>query len=743
MKVMKLVGIRGGGQFCLLISAIIALSASFGAFAEDAYVYPAAKAEKPANGVNVNIGYCMKPVSRIEVDFQFTDTPTHVVFGAWGDTGSSAVPQLRTAFWINGGTYQFILSDSTFDSRDTTVAIDTERHVAVIDVLNHKCRLQTVNGELEGKEIDFPACSKPSDWPVSLFGSSKNAAGDGNQHVQAKIYSVKVYENDVLVHDFVPCMKGRDAGFYDEKTGDFRYGTGQYELVCGGDGVKTIPDDGYLQSSGSQYFNTGYCMNPNSRIEVDFQYPNAATANFLFGAYGDEAGINAFMWNDGNPKKQYKFHLKDGAYVGAANLNTGIQCGDTNRFTAVMDIAAHKCSMRRNGYERWTGKVDDTKYTLNNNGTWPLVLFGSAKNAAGDGKSGVSARIYSAKIYEKQQDGTYALVKEFVPYVKDDTAGFLEKQTGVFKAVDGISCGGSIESDKCSYIENDGATVLNLNYYANMKSRIEVDYQCLNPTATKVIFGAWERGQPRYCCWNNDSHEVIFNFSGVSGNARQSGTGETADDKRHTAVVDLKNHALAYITGGVTNNVAVNASAQFNTTDRSTDPMGVFSGINNGTTSMVSKSRIYAVRIYEDDELVHEFLPYTDGTTNSLKDVTTGYVATKLTASMKNWPIICGVGVDGAERWIVEPEDATVNVSGSVTLKAVAAGKVVRYKWTKNGETVEGGANGELTVAWHHGSAPDIYAVTAVYSLAGAEVDGEPKTVEVTNKPQGLMLIVR
>ena len=694
--------------------------------------------------MNVNIGYCMKPVSRIEVDFQFTDTPTHVVFGAWGDTGSSAAPQLRTAFWINGGTYQFILSDTKFDSRDTTVAIDTERHVAVIDVLNHKCRLQTVNGELEGKEIDFPACSKQSDWPVSLFGSSKNAAGDGNQHVQAKIYSVKVYENDVLVHDFVPCMKGRDAGFYDEKTGDFRYGTGQYELVCGGDGVKTIPDDGYLQSrsSGSQYFNTDYKMNPNSRIEVDFQYPNAATTGgLLFGSWKKESdGMSAFMWNNGTPM-QYEFQVKDGGYAGAANLLTGVYCSDTNRFTAVIDVPARNCRLLRNGYVRANHTVSSA-YTLNNTATCPMVLFGGAEDETGTGSQFVSARIYSAKIYEKQQNGTYEIVKEFVPYVKDGMAGFLEKQTGVFKEVDGISYGGNIKRDRCSYIENDGATVLNLNYYANMKSRIEVDYQCLNPTATKVIFGAWERGQPRYCCWNNGSHEVIFNFSGVSGNARQSGTGETADDKRHTAVVDLKNHALAYITGGVTNNVAVNASAQFNTTDISTDPMGVFSGINNGNTSMVSTSRIYAVRIYEDDELVHEFLPYTDGTTVSLKDAKTGHVAARVKDTMK-WPTIYGVGVDGAERWIVEPEDTTVNVFGSVTLRAVAAGAVKRYRWTKNGETVEGGANGELTVAWHHGSAPDIYAVTAVYSVAGAEVVGEPKTVEVTNEPQGLMIILR
>ena len=697
--------------------------------------------------MNVNIGYCMKPVSRIEVDFQFTDTPTHVVFGAWGDTGSSAVPQLRTAFWISDSTYRFILSDTKFDSRDTTVAIDTERHVAVIDVLNHKCRLQTVNGELEGKEIDFPACSKPSDWPVSLFGSSKNAAGDGNQHVQAKIYSVKVYENDVLVHDFVPCIKGRDAGFYDEKTGDFRYGTGQYELVCGGDGVKTIPDDGYLQSSGSQYFNTDYKMNPNSRIEVDFQYPNAATANFLFGTYGDDAGINAFMWNDGNPK-QYKFHLKDGAYVGAANLNTGIQCGDTNRFTAVMDIAAHKCSMRRNGYERWTGKVDDTKYTLNNNGTWPLVLFGSAKNAAGDGKNGVSARIYSAKIYEKQQDGTYALVKEFVPYVKDGAAGFMEKVSGTFSEVKGVSAGGDIEHTKCSYIENDGTTSLNLGYLANMRSRIEVDYQSLDASAGKLIFGAWANdssaGSLRYAFWSNsgNNNKIQYIFHGNSANNPQYVTSFVHNNDRHTAVVDMNNQMMYYITGGTTNYSQQATAGTFSSTDESAIPLAVWGYISGSAAAMQAKARIYSVRIYEDEAQIHEFLPYTDGTTTSLRDVITGHVATKVKSDMAE-PTIQGIGVDGVERWFVTPQNATVSYSKSTTLKAVAAGAVKRYKWTKNGEAVEGGANGELTVAWHHGSAPDIYAVTAVYSLAGAEVDGEPKTVEVTNEPQGLMIIVR
>ncbi len=209
----------------------------------------------------------------------------------------------------------------------------------------------------------------------------------------------------------------------------------------------------------------------------------------------------------------------------------------------------------------------------------------------------------------------------------------------------------------------------------------------------------------------------------------------------------MKNQHIYYLTGSVTNYSKVANADTFNTGDVAY-PMGVFGSISNddGTTwnsSMTSHSRIYSVRIYENDTtLVHEFLPYTDGTTNSLKDVKTGHVATKM-ADTQSWPTIYGAGLDGAERWIVEPEDATVNVYGSVTLKAVAAGAVARYKWTMNGEAVEGGTDGSLEVAWHRSKKPDTYSVTPVYSVFGVETDGEPKTVIVTNAPQGMVLVIR
>lgn len=734
--------IIGAAALASLVTGSIAL-------AEDAYVYsPNAKGNDSVSGAGVNTGYYMKPTSRIEVDFQYPTAPSgNILFGAWDD---GAV--LRTAFWNNGGKFQFMLGNGGFKSYTSGMTCDAARHTAILDAKNNCFKLLAADGtdEFSGSVSAGYECKTAAAWPIVLFGAAKNAAGESKQQVKAKIYSVKIYETEngteTLVHDFVPCMKGRDAGFYDERTGNFLYGCGPHDLVCGGDNVKTIPDDGYLQSNSSQYFNTGYYMNPSSRIEVSFQYPSAPSGNFLFGAWwgDDDHGLSAGCWNNGTPK-MYSFICADGKYNKNA-VNGEVQCSDTNRFTAVIDVASNICQLVRNGYVRYN-RVNENTCDNAAAAAWPTVLFGAANSAAGDGKQGVSARIYSAKIYEREANGTYTLKKNFVPYEKDGNVGFIEKVSGVFTAISGIGSGGNLENDKCAYVENDGSTVLNLGYKANMKSRIEVDYQCLNPTVNKLVFGAWHNGTLRYCCWNNGGKlQFIFEGNGQSGHQSIPNPAVTSDTDRHTAVMDFKNIALAYITDGVTNSVPVNATARAtfedSTEDVATDPMGVFGGIigDGDDVSMPSQSRIYSVRIYEDEELIHEFLPYTDGTSASLYDVKTGYVATKVKGTGVS---VYGIGVDGEERWLVTPQDVSIDQSQTATLKAVVAGSVSRYTWKRNGEAVSGGSNGELEVSWRKTKMPDVYTVAPVYSFAGAEIEGAAVPVSVENLPLGLFITIK
>ena len=89
------------------------------------------------------------------------------------------------------------------------------------------------------------------------------------------------------------------------------------------------------------------------------------------------------------------------------------------------------------------------------------------------------------------------------------------------------------------------------------------------------------------------------------------------------------------------------------------------------------------------------------------------------------------------------PQSASISKDQSVTLTAVAVGAVLRYKWTRNGEAVSGGSNGELEVSWRRTKTPDVYAVTPVYSVAGAEVEGEAVSATVENKPLGLIISIK
>ena len=730
-------------------AAVVALATGGVALAEDAYVFSPNGSGN--NGVGVNTGYFMKPTSRIEVDFQYPTAPDgQFLFGEWGSVSDFG---LSVGFWINDSKFCFILNDNKYKSYSSTLDPDTARHTAIIDVPSKAFKLLSASGVEEWSGTAYNStCNNVAKWPIVLFGSAADASGAGRQFSAPKIYSVKIYEteNDVetLVHSLVPCMKGRDAGFYDEKTGEFLYGRGKYELVCGGDDVKTIPDDGYLQSNGSQTFNTGYHMTPTSRIEVSFQYPTAPANNFTFGAWfnDDDHGLSSGCWNNSG---KYGFICADGKYSNNG-FNGTVSCSDTNRFTAVIDVASNVCQLVRNGYVRHT-EVKDNTCANAAAAAWPTVLFGSAKNEAGEGTQFTSTRIYSAKIYEREANGTYTLKKNFVPYEKATVPGFMEKVSGVFTPVKGIASGGNIENDEdvnCAYVENGGtpAAALNLNYYANMSSRIEVDYKLLKAAGgSRGIFGAWGSGDLHYCLWNNGENKISFIFQGKGRSSNQSAVvGQTTDTERHLAIMDFKNKSLAYVTDGVTNNVTVNASAQFNDTDVSSLPLYVFGFMKaDEGPGMVVWSRIYSVRIYENDVLKHEFLPYTDGTTNTLRDMITGYVATKVDPAMVE-PTIAGMGVDGEERCDIAPQNATIRQDQSVTLKAVAVGAVSHYKWTCNGEAVGGGSNGEFTASWRESETPDVYTVTPVYSIAGREIEGEPVSTTVTSKqPKGMVISFR
>ncbi len=714
----------------------------------------------------VDTRYFPNNKTKVEVDFQQTELWANhdCVFGHYASDYTLLLygPVSGTPL---AGKYKLVAKDGTYGNGTDLISVDTRRHTAMIDVPHGHVEMRTPDGDVQAQADMSTGVARNFTnvtCPLALFGSADGAYGKTKQNVKARIYSAKIWENEnadgsgkwIEKHIFLPCIKEGVVGFKDQVTGMFVSGE---NLTAGGNVPKETETDPYIDTGTSGMaisFDTGYYVTANTCVVCDFMPLKQQNGQqFPFEA-GD--GVSATNGNEKSYMRMYGNGTKgEGSFSYCCGkqlfIDASVAYKPNIRRKLTLDAYNGKLKIETNGEVLRDMTLADTCRNPNPSSTTLKIL----SNANGNGAY-CMARLYSFQIYESG-----SLVRDYRPYVTNGVVGLrdVEGDGGFITASNAanalkLKCGGAIEIEgrTDAYIENDGKTTLNLGYIAKTSSRIECDYQWLSLTKSTVICGAWNDYVTgiRYCCWNNNgnSGKIQFIFDGNS-KAQQSIANIIADLKRHTAVMDMKNRQLAYVTDGITNSVAVSSEANLTNSPECSHEMGVFGGIPYNE-SMTSYARIYAVRIYEDNKLIHEFLPYKNGEVVSLRDTKTGYVATKTAKSgVTNpaWPTIGGKGVDGAEKWIVEPTSVvTLTKTGEPKTITANASGAQSYKWTKNGEAIEGVANGELTVSWEKrsaGNTVDTYTVTPVYNVFGTEVEGAPKDITVTNEPLGLIIIVR
>ena len=703
----------------------------------------------------VDTRYFPSNKTKVEVDFQETEIVSgDCVFGHYASDYTILLYRPTSS-----GLYWLVAKDGSYSGLNLSpsVSADTRRHTAVIDIPGRHVEMRTPDGGVQAAA----ELSSKTEWtwnfstvnnPLMLFGHSTSFYGGSNQRVKAKIFSAKFYENAnadgsgewTTKHVFLPCKKDGIVGFKDQITGKFVSGD---NLTAGGNVPEETSAEPYIDtgtSGAAISLDTGYYVTKDTCVVCDYMPLKQRTSPQQFPF---EAGDSVSATN-GSDKSYMRIYGSGSAGQG----DISYACGKTLfKSTSV----PYKPNVRRKvTLDAYNGKV---KVETDDEVIREITLDADCRNSnpssttlkilsSGTGNGNYCmARLYSFQIYEAN-----VLVRDYRPCVKDGVVGLrdIEGDGGFITASNAANApkimgGGAIEGRTDAYIENDGVTTLNLGYKANMKTRIEYDFQNLLLGTDKVFFGAWngDVGKLKYCCWNNGG-KIKFIFAG-NGNGTQNPTGIDTDYKRHTAIMDFKNKALAFVTDGTTNNVTVVGT--FGESDTSTQNMGAFAGIaGDGTPGMTSTSRIYAIRIYEDNELKHEFLPYKNGDTVSLYDTKTGNVAAKVNASTVT-PTISGKGVDGVEKWVKElPATARVPLYESVTLTAAAAG-AKSYVWKKDGVVIDGETGESITINWERKGykTPATYSCTPVYDVFGVETQGEPVSTTVTHVALGMSIRVR
>ena len=723
-KALLRIGVWAAGAIC------------FTAFGEDAYI-------ESTGTQAISLGRKMTPQTRWEVDFALTDSTTtqQRIFGVSSDAGQLALyvnGSKEWSFGANAGGYT------------TSLSVDTERHLAIGDATTGKGYIVT-DGVPNGVSGSTFTVGGESTYPLAVCAYASNAEGAAfGLFAKAKVYGAKVYESNELVMDLVPRVYCGEAGLYDLVGGRFYPssipGT---RFLFGGDF-----ESPYIESDGTQFINTGYNPKTTSKFVVDYVIRGVNTSYTeggdvqarLIAAAEDAAGALVstiyVAGTAGGSDANIAFCSGDGWTGHAQWTGKGF---DSMRRTAVLDVQHGSGTLYQGGAEVATKSTGTP--TLNS--TRPLGLFGQVSSDVKTGYYKPRLKLYGFRIYE---DGV--LVRDYRPFIKNGLVGLKDAVDGVtfltsVSPVHPFTYGGAIEDDGVNdaYLASTGDQIVNASYTPTLNSRMEVDFaMCSHTGSQERVFGATRATDSVYGVYCNGTTAGAGNFSICAGDNNTGtfpgyATSVPVDLARHRAIIDFKNGKLYFITGDVTNDT-------FNIAHKTITPtwpvyiFGESYGKDSGTYNRAAV-RIYSAKFYENDVLVHHWLPYADKTAVGLTNVVSSFKL-RTDGRMSSVPFTvggCGWGAEHAAFYL-NPQATTVRVSSTATLSAWAP-SALGYQWYCDGEPLEGETGSTLAIAWRSSRKPLVYSVTGVFSVNGRQVEASSEPALIDMGKLGFTLVFR
>lgn len=371
------------------------------------------------NRQTINTGYIPNGNTRIEGIFMLFSNYaqggyiTQALFGTYDD------------FYLRN-TYSSNLT-STFKCGSQTLT------QPILTPYSEKIRIVAdVNGvtvyDMSGTVIGSIAVSDGSistSYPIFIF--SKNAPSQADSYADGRIYGFKIYENDVLVRDFVPAKRNSDGtcGLLEQLSGDFFTDANpqQYVGFYSDDFDENYAILDAVETAGDLYVDTGYIHQTNTRITID-SVPDisdssvTALDSVLFGSNYNQT-YNGDMW------VLWDRTLLSGgvpAFRRGADVTKYADCSAMN-FRTRSTLVAEGLTMTMTYPDSTSVTVTQTDGEINS-GINTLYLFW--ENISPD--TGLTyqksyTRFYSAQISEIE-NGVEIPVRDFIP-VKRKADGFV------------------------------------------------------------------------------------------------------------------------------------------------------------------------------------------------------------------------------------------------------------------------------------------------------------------------------
>ncbi len=325
-----------------------------------------------SNGTQyIDTGFKPKYNSRVIMTISDVSTGS-TLFGA-RDTSASASPNTFGAYVNSSSALRSDYFGTTNTATPNSLSVKTE--------LDKNGNVLTAYGlTITNTAVSSGAVS----YPLHLF--AVNSVGTATGLATMKLYSCQIYDNGTLVRDYIPVLDWDNIPcIYDKVTRKLYYNAGTGTFGYPVDLPEGYTQVSYIQSSGTQYVDTGFKPNQDTRVLIETYCP--LNSGSLLGAIGTGG------------TKRY------GVYVGnnyRNDYNTSTLNGLTTNVTTRFVLDKNKNVQTVNGV---SSTVAYAQFSVDK----PLYLF--AFNDSGTANYfGAGIKIYSCQIYD---NGT--LARDFIP----------------------------------------------------------------------------------------------------------------------------------------------------------------------------------------------------------------------------------------------------------------------------------------------------------------------------------------
>jgi len=490
-------------------------------------------------------------------------------------------------FQFNGGS-SYIVAENT--ERFKYYVADCSMNNFIVNGISHSSSGQTW-GTASG--------------PIYLFGrySSESSGVLSSTLCSARLYYCKIYENNVLVRDFIPILDDNNIPclydkitykrFYNIGTGTFNYG---YKL----DKPKgTILE--YIESTGTQYIDTNYKANDNTSIEMIIKFSTLSSGPDGFWCSRETSDINS-----------YTLYKTTNRYLGRYGANE-----ESISFTPQTDILYTLKQEKNKFYINGVLMAIYPDATFNSPNNLILFALNNASSSNPDVQSFGEFKLYQCKIWDGDtlvRNLEPALDYDGIPCLYDwvSQSYFYNKGTGQFL----YSYNSSTTSYKSTgkkytqleYIQSTGTQWIDTGFNVTPNTRLTMSLQHTSFTVQDRFFGSYDSSGLFFCSYINGTSEYAFAYQNNEGNWIDT----NKDAKNNSTLnIDFDGKSKKYKLSG-----AVSCSedlTRYTATLGCKQTLALFGGkVNSGAIAGLAKMKLYYCNIYNDGVLVRNFIPVKD-----------------------------------------------------------------------------------------------------------------------------------